>query len=154
MYIEQEYKHFISDVIGVKINMTSAEISEILHELNNTLTDKKDLETVKKYIDEIKFLKDNVEIYQQNKEKTFYSYLRLNKPTVNVIATKKDKISPTLWAYKNRVLTTRVVSDKEAAAMRALNVEKYDIFEEEKNSPTKCRGNRDYDQVSFLNKYD
>ncbi len=90
---------------------------------------------------------DNVEVYRQNREKTLYSNMKLDNKTRYLNLVTNDNLSPTMYAYYFCEKPRQILSDKEAAAMKAMNIENNFEFIEEENSLKFGRATKDFDQV-------
>ena len=105
---------------------------------------------VKKLMDELKFIRgNNVEIYRQNKEKMLYSNIKLDNKTRYLNTVSNDNLSPTMYAYYFCQKNRQILSDKEAAALKAMNIENnFEVMKEDNNLKF-GRGANDFDQVKF-----
>lgn len=102
---------------------------------------------MKKYLDDLKFLQsDNIEIYRQNKEKTLYSNLKLDNKTRYSNPVLNDNLTPTIHAFYFCDKSRQVLSDKEAAALKVMNLENNFEMMDEECMPGKYK-NKDFDQV-------
>jgi hypothetical protein len=112
---------------------------------------------IKKYIEEIKFLSSisennlNLDIYKQNKEKYFYSNVKLDNKTRYYNTAFNDNLTPTMSAYYFCDKSRQILSDKEAAAMKAMNLDNnFDILGDDNMihvGGMKYGRNKDDDQV-------
>jgi hypothetical protein len=72
-----------------------------------------------KYIEEITHIDDN---YKLQKEKTFYNHFKIEAKTKSINTVINDNLTPTMYAYYfcNKMRVN--LSDKEAAAFSAMNI--------------------------------
>lgn len=112
--------------------------------------DKKSIDYVKKYIDEIKIISsDNANSHTQNREKQFYSYLKLDNRTRYFNTALNDNMTQTMYAFYFCDKSRQVLSDKEASAMKAHSIDNnYEMNDDNIGVNSKYfRNNNDDDQV-------
>ncbi len=107
------------------------------------------MESVKKYSDEIKSItRETSHSHLQNKEKQFYSYLKLDNRTRYFNTAFNDNMTQTIYAYYFCDKSRQILSDKEAAAIKAITIENnYDPIEDNLGVSGKYFRNNDDDQV-------
>jgi NurA-like 5'-3' nuclease len=115
---------------------------------------------VKKYIDDINFFtksQENLAIYKNNKERVYLTYLKPDVKTKIYNAVKEEHLSSTLFAYYNCDRSKKVLSDKEAATMRAMKIDNNNFDFTDENlafNPFKGKNdkdvNKDFDSVNII----
>lgn len=114
---------------------------------------------MKKYIDDINFItksQENLAIYKNNKERVYLTYIKPDVKTKMYNAVKDEHLSPTLFAYYNCDRSRKVLSDKEAATMRAMKIDNNLDFTDDNIAFNPFKGkkdkeaNKDLDAVNCL----
>jgi hypothetical protein len=134
MKSSEECRQLILNIIGLHTTLSNEEILKILTEMSSKSKKKDEIELLRTYIDEISFLNnDNYEIYQQNKNKIFSSYIKVDNKTRYSNTVISDSLSPTMEAFYFCDKSKQILSDKEAAAIKVMNMESNFEVEEEKH---------------------
>lgn len=150
MNVQNESRNSIMNIIGMNTDLSNEEIIHTLMHLQvNYLThliikehERKNGDILKKYLEDIKFLNnDNSEIYKQNREKTFYSYLKLDNKTRGFNTVINDNLTPTMHAYYFCDKSRQILTDKEAAAIKAINIDNNFDMDDDKTNNNKRRNN-------------
>lgn len=131
-----ECKRLIHNLIGVETSLSNEEILSCLNDLLESIKDKKMIDMIKKYIEEIKSLiSGNIEQYKQSREKQFCSTIKLDNKTTLYNSVLQDNLSPTMFAYYYRIKSRNILTDKEAAAIKSINMDNnFGDMEENKRS--------------------
>jgi len=115
----------------------------------NVNKDRRSVDYIKKYSDELKSITvETSQSYQQNKEKQFYSYLKLDNRTKYFNTALNDDMTQTMYAYYFCDKSRQILSDKEAAAIKAITIDNnYDPIDDNLGVSGKYFRNNDDDQV-------
>ena len=127
---------FLENMIGLKRRKTFPldELQNIINEIQ--LKDKKKADITKSLSKTIETItSSSIQSLKENQESKFFKVLKLENRTRYCNTAEIDEISPTMYAYYFCDKSKQNLSDKEAAAMKAIHIEpNYDIpIEQKKN---------------------
>ena len=127
---------FLEKMFGLKLRKEYPleELQSLINEIQ--FKDKKRLDITKSLSKTMETItSSSIQSLKENQESKFFKVLKLENRTRYYNTAEKDEISPTMYAYYFCDKSKQNLSDKEAAAMKAIHIEpNYDIpIEQKKN---------------------